>query len=79
MSYIERIQIVEAAESVFGLKIPDEHWRRLATAGELTDYVKDRLFLEDQYPEVKQTQFPNSWAEIQQSIPAEKRPIFSED
>jgi acyl carrier protein len=42
-SYSQRIEIIDRLERRFGLRIPDEHWTYLNTAGELVDYVQKRL------------------------------------
>lgn len=76
VSYVQRIQIIQNLEKLFGMKIPDEHWRRMVTIGEIARYVFERQQLAKSFPQIKKYQKQNDWPRIQQSIPTDKKPVF---
>jgi hypothetical protein len=73
-SYLERVRIIQAIEKEHGIRIPDEHWRSMATAGDLAEYVVRRELLNEVYPELKGSD--KSWPAIQQSLPPDRRPVY---
>ena len=76
VSYVQRIQVIQDLEKLFAVKIPDEHWRRLVTIDEIARYIFDRKQLAKSFPQIKKYQKQNDWPRIQQSIPADKKPVF---
>ena len=66
--YVQRIQVVEALESRYEIKIPDEHWRHLSTIGDLTDYIADRKDIEKAAKLPKSVSGTSNWAKIQQAV-----------
>lgn len=75
-SYVERIQIIEGLEHELGVRIPDEHWQALKTAGELIDYGYKRKILENYRPDVFGPQ-TRDWPTMQQMMPPQERPVFN--
>ena len=76
VSYVQRIQIIQNLERLFGVKIPDEHWRRMVTIDEIARYIFERQQLAKAFPQIKKYQKQNDWPRIQQSIPTDKKPVF---
>ena len=74
-TYVQKIRIVNLVEKKYEFSIPDEHWTTMATVGELADYVQKRQWLYRTEPEIDKNR-KASWPAIQQSIPADRRPIF---
>jgi len=69
--YVQRIQIIGALEKEFNLMIPDEHWKSIDTVGQLIDYIEKRQTIVKSKP-----QLLREWQDIQQSFPADQRPVF---
>lgn len=77
LSYVKRIKLIESIEQKMGLKIPDEHWREIATAGQLADYVYKRKALEAYNPHIYGEDKSVSWPEMNQKASPEQRPVFT--
>lgn len=42
-SYFEKLQIIQRSEQMFNIKLQDEEWRLMATVGELSDYINNKI------------------------------------
>lgn len=76
ITYVNRIQIIEAIENQYKFKIPDEHWRELITVEEIENYVHSREALAKAYPIVKEVKNPNDWYQFQRAFPKQVKPVF---
>ncbi|MGA1868026.1 MAG: hypothetical protein ACMUJM_05695 [bacterium] len=75
-TYIQRIQIIQAIEKDFNIKIPDEHWKALSSSDQLSDYIYKRKLLEHYDPKLYSIQQAEDWVNVQQQAPKDQRPIF---
>lgn len=73
-SYFTRVKIIGAIEKAHGIAIPDEHWRSMETAGDLMQYVKQRVLLKRALPQLEDSR--KNWPALQQSLPPEQRPVY---
>ena len=76
LAYTQRIQVVTAIEQKYKLTIPDEHWQAMNTVGQLIDYVEKRKQLAQSTGSSVSASDKRSWAQIQQSFPADTRPVY---
>lgn len=75
LTYVQRIQLVTTLERKYKMKIPDEHWQQMGTVGQLVDYMQKRKQIERVLP-TDVSGNTKTWAQIQQSFPAEAKPIY---